>query len=225
MQYANYLSHYGIKGQKWGVRRFQNADGSLTSAGKSRYVSPDIKTRKQLIGGYNKNISDAKKFHDKAEKANRQGKSEEARMNDKMSRKLSRNAARDARRIAKLDEKAERDARNAIKKQRKHASKNASLLSDDELNARIQRLQKEKQLQNLTSEVVNPGRHKAAQMIDRYGGQMLGIAATGVVTGVGMRYVNSAMDVRLAKEGFKVKGYNADGTPNYGGNNKSDDDD
>ena len=30
------LQHHGIKGQKWGVRRFQNADGSLTTAGKQR---------------------------------------------------------------------------------------------------------------------------------------------------------------------------------------------
>ena len=33
----NYLAHHGIKGQKWGVRRFQNIDGSLTPAGKKRY--------------------------------------------------------------------------------------------------------------------------------------------------------------------------------------------
>lgn len=30
------LYHHGIKGQKWGVRRFRNADGTLTSAGKHR---------------------------------------------------------------------------------------------------------------------------------------------------------------------------------------------
>lgn len=35
--YANgELYHYGIKGMKWGVRRYQNKDGSLTSAGKKR---------------------------------------------------------------------------------------------------------------------------------------------------------------------------------------------
>ena len=32
----NYLSHHGILGQKWGVRRFQNKDGSLTSEGLKR---------------------------------------------------------------------------------------------------------------------------------------------------------------------------------------------
>ena len=31
-----YLSHYGIKGMKWGVRRYQNEDGTLTAAGKRR---------------------------------------------------------------------------------------------------------------------------------------------------------------------------------------------
>jgi len=31
------LIHYGTKGQKWGIRRYQNPDGSLTSAGTRRY--------------------------------------------------------------------------------------------------------------------------------------------------------------------------------------------
>ena len=31
------LYHHGIKGQKWGIRRYQNEDGTLTAAGKERY--------------------------------------------------------------------------------------------------------------------------------------------------------------------------------------------
>lgn len=34
---SEYIKHHGIKGMKWGVRRFQNKDGSLTPAGKKRY--------------------------------------------------------------------------------------------------------------------------------------------------------------------------------------------
>ena len=37
------LYHYGVKGQKWGVRRYQNEDGSLTNAGKARQDYKDAK--------------------------------------------------------------------------------------------------------------------------------------------------------------------------------------
>lgn len=37
MIYSNELYHHGIKGMKWGVRRFQNPDGTLTAAGQKRY--------------------------------------------------------------------------------------------------------------------------------------------------------------------------------------------
>lgn len=36
MEHTNELYHWGIKGQKWGVRRYQNKDGTYTSAGKKR---------------------------------------------------------------------------------------------------------------------------------------------------------------------------------------------
>ena len=36
-EYQNYLAHHGVKGQKWGVRRYQNEDGSLTAEGRKKY--------------------------------------------------------------------------------------------------------------------------------------------------------------------------------------------
>lgn len=34
---SNELYHHGVIGQRWGIRRYQNSDGSLTNAGKLRY--------------------------------------------------------------------------------------------------------------------------------------------------------------------------------------------
>lgn len=55
--YPDFLVHYGIKGQQWGIRRFQNEDGTLTEEGKARYNEgrPESETWKK---------SDAKKLSD-----------------------------------------------------------------------------------------------------------------------------------------------------------------
>lgn len=51
-----YLVHHGINGQKWGIRRFQNEDGSLTDAGRARYSKAAEKEYKKAYKElYNKN--------------------------------------------------------------------------------------------------------------------------------------------------------------------------
>ena len=61
----NELYHHGVKGQKWGVRRYQNSDGSLTDNGKKRVAKLNAKINKadkKAIESFN---SSKKHFKDK----------------------------------------------------------------------------------------------------------------------------------------------------------------
>ena len=58
MSNYGYLAHHGVKGQKWGVRHYQNPDGSLTAEGRIRY---GVKDRSNpSIGSY---FKDRAKIH------------------------------------------------------------------------------------------------------------------------------------------------------------------
>lgn len=61
------LAHHGILGQKWGVRRYQNSDGTLTDAGKKRYNKLNDKLNKSQ----EKAESRREKAQDRAESYNR----------------------------------------------------------------------------------------------------------------------------------------------------------
>lgn len=68
------LYHHGIKGQKWGVRRFQNPDGTLTEAGKRRYG-----TAENFESG--KTLKKIKKERAKIDKAVKSGDADAVRKN------------------------------------------------------------------------------------------------------------------------------------------------
>lgn len=76
------LYHHGIKGQRWGIRRFQNEDGSLKDAGKARYVKSTLKRNEIRYGEENSQRQIHKEKMDqyisKASKAKEKGNSEKA---------------------------------------------------------------------------------------------------------------------------------------------------
>lgn len=86
MDNAMYLVHHGIQGQKWGVRRFQNEDGSLTPEGRERYSDEHLikarnmgenvkfKNAKSAIKAYNKSAKQMAKNAADFENLTAQGK-------------------------------------------------------------------------------------------------------------------------------------------------------
>lgn len=154
------LYHHGIKGMHWGIRRYQNPDGTLTDAGKRRSRRED------------------------------------------------------------------RAIRREAKKQRIWNAKNTSQLSDKELTDQILRLQREKQLKDLTSQSVSPGRKRTKEFLIRNGELILSTAiAAGVTARVNQslkpktdrledRRKEFEIDTKLASEGYPVskKGFDYDMT-------------
>lgn len=61
--YGGYLAHHGIKGQRWGIRRFQEEDGTLTAEGRKRY-GVDEGGNKKLGRLYKHELKRLKKLKD-----------------------------------------------------------------------------------------------------------------------------------------------------------------
>lgn len=63
--YSSELYHHGIKGQKWGIRRYQNPDGTYTAAGKERYGATSDRQANRLAKYQEREYNRAKKDYER----------------------------------------------------------------------------------------------------------------------------------------------------------------
>ena len=84
VQEEDYLEHHGIKGMHWGIRRYQNADGSLTEEGKRRYDIKEAKIKAKAEKAIAKAQVKNAKMAIKAEKLNAKNLKRETKAQEKL---------------------------------------------------------------------------------------------------------------------------------------------
>lgn len=124
-KYYEDIYHHGILGQKWGIRRFQRKDGSLTPAGKRRYGT---------VSNFNK----VRKAEERARAAVKKAK-------------YAKKTAKEIEKINKkygLDKIKEREKAEKEKKQLEKSNKKIEDMTDKELEKYLTRIGMENQLLN-----------------------------------------------------------------------------
>ena len=166
------LYHHGTKGMKWGIRRYQNKDGSLTPAGIKRYNREvqKLKDREASIKAKEK----AKKYQDKLDKKKSELDEREAALKGKpASKSTSKTAAN-----------------------KPSGGKSIKDMSDAELRAVVNRLQLEQQYRNLAPQQVSKGK----KFVDSVVGKVLAPAAHEVGKEVAKKLLTNVANAALESE-------------------------
>ena len=137
----NELTHWGIPGMKWGVRRYQNKDGTLTDKGKKRYNKEmeKLKAEEKILKA----------------KARAQAKIDKLEAKRKEVEELKKSTSEKQKEINKKPEK----------KVEKPEPKKAKEMSDSELQEKINRMQLEQRYKALMKETNPPKSHKGRDFI------------------------------------------------------------
>lgn len=190
----NELYHHGIKGQKWGVRRFQNKDGTRTAAGKRREKENLSSMSDQELRDKIKRMNLEKRYHNLSN-----GRSSSGLDIAEKSVKVGSSAYNIAGNISKAKGKGS-SATNVVSKSFDTASKTVtaaktiknttrtkkvdlSSMSDKELRELVNRMDLEQQYSNLKKETVSKGRVSASQVLD-VAGSVLTAGASAATLGL-----------------------------------------
>lgn len=200
----NYLAHHGIKGQKWGIRRYQNEDGTLTAEGKARQKNGES-SKRDSSGNADKIKKVAKYAAIGAGAVALTAATVYVAKNSDAKRKFD--AIVGSVKSAKVKELPEI---KGIRKSRAEDAINRMALSDKELREKINRLKTEKELKTLTDETLHPGKVYFTNLAKQVGNKSLsaigaGAALYGVKTLVGGKFNREELAKALFEGGPKKK--------------------
>lgn len=160
--YPDDLQHWGIKGMKWGQRRYQNKDGSLTPAGQKRYNKEleNLKKEEAKVKEQAKIAANRKKTQAKIDSLEERKKA----LAEQKKKIKDGDDPDNKKKEETLDEKRERLLKSTDAKE---LYKNKDILTDQEINARINRIDLEARLNSkIVKEQEMTGRDKVNKWMD-----------------------------------------------------------